>query len=257
MNREYILVEKLDRVGLLRLHRPKSLNALNLQLVDELVESLEELDRDEEIRVMVITGNEQAFAAGADIHEMAGADSVEMLLRDQFRVWDRIALINKPIIAAVSGYALGGGCELVMNCDMVIAAETARFGQPEINLGVMPGAGGTQRLTKALGKVKAMELLLTGDTLSAEEALRYGLINRVVPREVYLDEALKLARRIAAQAPLAVRLIKKSVLKAIDLPLEEGLHFERNHFYLLFSSQDQKEGMKAFAEKRMPHFTGK
>ncbi len=253
---QFIQVEKDGKVGLIRLNRPKSLNALNLQMVDEIVETLEKMDQDPQIRVMVLTGNEKAFAAGADIEEMTEVDSVEMLLRDQFRVWDRIALVRKPIIAAVSGFALGGGCELVMNCDMVIASETAKFGQPEVLLGVMPGAGGTQRLTKALGKARAMELLLTGDHLSANEALQLGFVNRVVPVELYLYEALKLARRIAEQPPLAVRLIKQSVLKAIDLPLDEGLHYERNNFYLLFSSEDQKEGMRAFAEKRRPRFKG-
>ncbi|MBO8172402.1 MAG: enoyl-CoA hydratase/isomerase family protein [Bacillaceae bacterium] len=257
MSLEFIQVERDGKVGLIRLNRPKQLNALNLKMVDEIVETLESMDEDPEIRAIVITGNEQAFAAGADIDEMTEVDSIDMLLRDQFRVWDRIALVRKPIIAAVSGFALGGGCELVMNCDIVIASESARFGQPEVNLGVMPGAGGTQRFTKALGKVKAMELLLTGESLTAEEALHYGLINRVVPVEVYLDEAMKLANRIVGQPPIAVRLIKQSVLKAIDLPLDEGLDFERKNFYLLFSSEDQKEGMRAFAQKRKPDFKGK
>ncbi|WP_018131977.1 enoyl-CoA hydratase [Effusibacillus pohliae] len=257
MNQKYIRVLHEPPVGIITLHRPEVLNALNLQMVDEIVEALERMDRDDSIRAIVLTGNDKAFAAGADISEMADEAAIPMLLKDQFAVWDRIAKIATPLIAAVSGYVLGGGCELMMNCDMVIASETARIGQPEIRLGVMPGAGGTQRLTKAVGKVKAMEMLLTGEPITADEALRYGMVNKVVPVELYLREAIRLAQKIAEQPPVAVRLIKKSVLKALDNPLDEGLDYERNCFYLLFASEDKAEGMRAFAEKRKPNFTGR
>ena len=244
-------------VGVLTLNRPDVLNALNRELMQELVVELERMDRDDAVKVLVITGNDKAFAAGADIREMADESAVSLLLKRQFDVWDRIGGIAKPIIAAVSGYVLGGGCELMMNCDLVVASDTARFGQPEIRIGVMPGAGGTQRLTRAVGQRKAMELLLTGDTMLAEEALRCGLINKVAPVELYLEEALKLARRIASQPPLAVSLIKQAVRKAQDLSLAEGLDFERQCFHLLFASEDQKEGMLAFQEKRSPQFKGR
>lgn len=257
MDYAFIQVSRAQAVGTITLNRPHALNALNLKMVDELVDALEVFDRDDSIRVILLTGNEKAFAAGADIHEMVEETAVSMLLKDQFAVWDRIAAITKPIIAAVSGYVLGGGCELMMNCDLVIASETTQIGQPEIRLGIMPGAGGTQRLTKTVGKVKAMEMLLTGEMISAEEALRMGLVNKVVPLEMLLPEALDLAKKIAEKPPLAVRLIKKSVLKAIDQPLAEGLAYERNCFYLLFASEDQTEGMKAFMEKRKADFKGR
>ncbi|RJG25526.1 enoyl-CoA hydratase-related protein [Paenibacillus thiaminolyticus] len=244
-------------VGVLALNRPDVLNALNRELMQELVTELERMDRDDAVKAIIITGNDQAFAAGADIKEMADESAVSLLLKRQFDVWDRIGGIAKPIIAAVSGHVLGGGCELMMSCDLVVASDTARFGQPEIRLGVMPGAGGTQRLTRAVGLRKAMELLLTGDTMPAEEALRCGLINKVAPVELYLQEALKLAHRITAQPPLAVRLIKQAVRKAEDLPLAEGLDYERQCFHLLFASEDQKEGMRAFQEKRSPQFEGR
>jgi enoyl-CoA hydratase len=246
-----------SRVGVVQLNRPDKLNALSLQLMDELISALESYDADPEIRCMVIHGNERAFAAGADIDEMADADSVEMLLRDQFRKWERISALKKPLIAAVSGYALGGGCELAMLCDMIVASETAQFGQPEINIGVMPGAGGTQRLTRTVGKALAMELVLTGRFLSAQEAYRHGLVNRVVPAEIYLEEAFALASLIASKPPIAVRLAKEAVLKALSTPLEVGLEFERKNFYLLFSTADQKEGMHAFQEKRTPQWHGR
>ncbi|CAH8706961.1 enoyl-CoA hydratase-related protein [Paenibacillus thiaminolyticus] len=252
-----VTVSSAGAVGVLALNRPDVLNALNRELMQELVAELERMDRDDAVKAIVITGNDQAFAAGADIKEMADESAVSLLLKRQFDVWDRIGGIEKPIIAAVSGHVLGGGCELMMNCDLVVASDTARFGQPEIRLGVMPGAGGTQRLTRAVGLRKAMELLLTGDTMPAEEALRCGLINKVAPVELYLQEALKLAHRIAAQPPLAVRLIKQAVRKAEDLPLAEGLDYERQCFYLLFASEDQKEGMGAFQEKRNPQFKGR
>jgi enoyl-CoA hydratase len=249
--------EKDPRVGVVQLNRPEKLNALSLQLMEELITALEAYDADPDIRCMVLHGNERAFAAGADIDEMAGADSIEMLLRDQFRKWERISALKKPLIAAVSGYALGGGCELAMLCDIIVASETAQFGQPEINIGVMPGAGGTQRLTRTIGKAMAMELVLTGRFLSAHEAHRLGLVNRVVPVEVYLDEAFALASLIASKPPIAVRLAKEAVLKALNTPLDIGLEFERKNFYLLFSTADQKEGMRAFQEKRPPQWQGR
>ncbi len=249
--------ESNPHIGAVQLHRPDKLNALSLQLMDELITALETFDADPDIRCMVLHGNERAFAAGADIDEMADADSVEMLLRDQFRKWERIAALKKPLIAAVSGYALGGGCELAMLCDMIVASETAQFGQPEINIGVMPGAGGTQRLTRIVGKALAMELVLTGRFLSAQEAYRLGLVNRVVPVELYLEEAFALASVIASKPPIAVRLAKEAVLKAFSTPLELGIEFERKNFYLLFSTADQKEGMHAFQQKRTPQWQGR
>ncbi|MBT1690255.1 enoyl-CoA hydratase-related protein [Dawidia soli] len=244
-------------VALIRLQRPKELNALNLQLMQELRDGLQQLDRDEAVRAIVLTGNDQAFAAGADIRQMADKTAVDMLITDQFSTWDQIRKTHKPLIAAVSGFALGGGCELAMTCDMIIASETARFGQPEIKIGVMPGAGGTQRLTKAIGKAKAMELVLTGRFLSAEEALFYRLVNKVVPVEMYLQEAVKLASEIATMAPVAARLAKEAVNRSFETHLDEGLHFERKNFYLTFASEDQKEGMQAFIEKRAPSYRGK
>jgi enoyl-CoA hydratase len=244
-------------VALVQLNRPKELNALNLQLMQELREALQQLDKDDRVRVIIITGNEQAFAAGADIKQMADKSAIDMLLIDQFSTWDQIRKTRKPIIAAVSGFALGGGCELAMTCDMIVASETAKFGQPEIRIGVMPGAGGTQRLTRAIGKAKAMELVLTGRFLSAEEARFYGLVNKVVPVEMYLYEAAQLAAEIAAMSPVATLLAKEAVNRSFETHLDEGLHFERKNFYLAFASEDQKEGMSAFVEKRKPQFKGK
>ena len=254
---ENILLAVDGPVATITLNRPQALNALNAPLLSELVDALTKLDADEAVRCIVITGNERAFAAGADIKEMAEASSVDMLRRNALARYDAVRKIAKPIIAAVSGWALGGGCELAMACDMIVASETARFGQPEINIGIMPGAGGTQRLTRALGKARAMELILTGDYLSAHEAHARGLVNRVAPPELYLEEAQKLARRIAAQPPVAVRLAKDAVLKAQDLSIVEGLDYERRVFYLLFATEDQKEGMAAFIEKRPPQWKGR
>jgi enoyl-CoA hydratase len=251
-----ILVEKRERVGLIRLNRPQFMNALNRELLGALMSALEELDAQADIGAIVITGNERLFAAGADIKEMAGASAVDMLERDVVSQFDRIRQIKKPVIAAVSGWCLGGGCELAMSCDMIIASEAARFGQPEITIGVIPGAGGTQRLTRAVGKAIAMEMVLNNRTLTAEEAQRYGLVNRVVPVERFLDEALGLAKEIASRAPLAVRLGKEAVNHAFDAFLSEGLASERRAFYYLFSTQDQKEGMAAFLEKRKPEWKG-
>ncbi len=257
MPAQHIIITKQDSYAIVQLNRPEVLNALNMKLMEELVDALESLDKDNDVRCIILTGNEKAFAAGADITEMADASSIEMLIRDQFARWDRIRKVKTPIIAAVSGFALGGGCEIAMTCDMVIASETAKFGQPEINIGVMPGAGGTQRLTRAVGKVKAMEMVLTGRMISAEEALRWGLVNKVVPVEYYLEEAKAWAKEIASKPPVAVRLAKEAVLKAFDTTIEGGLEFERKNFYLLFGSEDQKEGMKAFTDKRKAEWKGK
>lgn len=259
MSFEFILVNaRVEKhIALVQLNRPKELNALNRQLMTELRDALQQLDSDDDVRVILITGNEKAFAAGADIKEMADATALDMLNRDQFAIWDQIKKTKKPLIAAVSGFALGGGCELMMHCDLIVASETAKIGQPEIKIGVMPGAGGTQRLTRSLGKALAMEMILTGRFLSAEEALRAGLINKIVPVELYLQEAIALAKVVAENSPVALKLAKEAVLQAFNFSLDEGLLFERKNFYLCFSSEDQKEGMKAFVEKRKAEFKGK
>lgn len=244
-------------IALIRLNRPKELNALNLELMGELRDALKLLDNNPDIRVIVLTGNERAFAAGADIKQMAGKTAIDMLQIDQFSTWDQIKKTKKPLIAAVSGFALGGGCELAMTCDMIVASETAQFGQPEIKIGVMPGAGGTQRLTRAVGKARAMEMVLTGNFIKAEEALAAGLINKVVPVDLYLTEAMRLAAQIAAMSPVAAQLAKESVNQAFNTSLDEGLLLERKNFYLLFAGEDQKEGMNAFIEKRKPDFKGR
>jgi enoyl-CoA hydratase len=251
-----VLTETHDRVGLVRLNRPKALNALNKILLKELMDALTVFDDDAEIGAIVVTGDQRAFAAGADIKEMADASTLQMLNSEMLAQFGRIRQVSKPIIAAVSGWCLGGGNELMLSCDMVVASETARFGQPEITIGVIPGAGGTQRLARAAGKAIAMEMVLNNRTLTADEALRYGLVNRVVPPERYLEEALSLAAEVAARAPLALRLGKEAVNQAFETSLTEGLSDERRAFALLFSSQDQKEGMQAFIEKRDPHWKG-
>jgi enoyl-CoA hydratase len=253
-----ILVSREGAVATVTLNRPDKLNALNMALMDELVDALEQLDADADIRAIIITGSgNRAFAAGADIGEMADATVIEMLQRNQFAKWDRIRRISKPLIAAVNGFALGGGNELVMLCDIIVAGETAQFGQPEVNIGVMPGAGGTQRLTRRVGKYIAMEMVLAGRTLSAREALLLGYVNHVVPVEAVMDEARRIALEIAAKSPLAVRLAKEAVLRSFDTTIEGGLEFERKNFYLLFASDDKREGMQAFLEKRKPKFSGK
>ncbi len=257
MSYEFILTEVRGRVGLVRLNRPKALNALSSGLRRELMDALNAFEADASIGAIVVTGDERAFAAGADIKEMAEASAVDMLQQDNIGTFDRIQKVRKPIIAAVSGWCLGGGNELAMSCDMIVASETARFGQPEINLGVIPGAGGTQRLTRAVGKAIAMEMVLNNRTLTAAEALQYGLVNRVVPVERYLEEAVSLAAEIAERAPLAVRLGKEAVNHAFESFLVEGLADERRAFYFLFASEDQKEGMAAFTEKRKPEWKGK
>jgi enoyl-CoA hydratase len=252
-----IIVETSQKVGLIRLNRPKALNALNAELLSELNLALGEFDRDQGIGAIVITGNERAFAAGADIKEMAAASAVDMLKRDNISAFDQIMRITPPVIAAVSGWCLGGGNELAMSCDMIIASESAKFGQPEITIGVIPGAGGTQRLTRAVGKALAMEMVLNNRTLNAQEAMTYGLVNRIVPVENYLEETLKFAAEIASRAPLALRLGKEAVNRAFETPLRAGLAEERRAFYFLFASQDQKEGMQAFIEKRDADWQGK
>lgn len=251
-----IISEKREKVGLITLNRPKAMNALDGALMTELLNALSAFDADEEIGAIVIAGSERVFAAGADISQMAKMSAVEMVKGSFVELFDEISEIKKPLIAAVSGFALGGGCELAMSCDMIIASEKAKFGQPEINLGVIPGAGGTQRLTRAVGKAIAMEMVLNNRTLSAQEALAFGLINHVYPVDEYLDRALKLASRVAKRAPLALRQGKAAVNKSFELSLSEGLEFERRAFYFLFASEDQKEGMAAFSEKRSAEWKG-
>jgi enoyl-CoA hydratase len=252
-----IRTETRGQVGIIFLNRPEALNALNGQVMRELVEAMESFQSSAETGALVVTGDEDAFAAGADIKEMADASAVDMYLADRIGLWDRIRQIKLPVIAAVSGWCLGGGNELAMACDMIVASESARFGQPEINLGVIPGAGGTQRLTRAVGKALAMEMVLNGRRLSAEEAERVGLVNKVVPVERYLDEAVELAQAIAERAPLAIRMGKEMVNNAFETLLRDGIADERRSFYFLFSSEDQKEGMKAFMEKRDPEWQGR
>jgi enoyl-CoA hydratase len=257
MANDFIVTQLDGAVGIARLNRPDVLNALNIKLMDQLIETLCKFDEDPSIRCIVLTGNEKAFAAGADIKEMSDASVVDMYERNNLARWERIRRVRKPIIAAVSGYCLGGGCELAMLCDLIVAAESAKFGQPEINIGVIPGAGGTQRLSRTVGKYRAMELILTGRFITAQEAFDMGLATRVVPTEVYLQEAIKLGKEIAERSPMAVRLGKEAVLKAFDSSLSEGLDFERKVFYMLFATEDQKEGMKAFVEKRKAEYKGK
>ena len=248
---------KENNVGVLQLNRPNVLNALSFELLSELVNGLEEFDRDEEVRVIILTGTGRAFAAGADLAEMSKLTPVDLILGRRFELWDRIRKISKPIIAAVGGYCLGGGNELAMTCDIIIASEAATFGQPEVNVGIIPGAGGTQRLPRVVGKYKAMEMILTGKSISADEAYRVGLVNRVVPAESLMEEAKKLAADIASKPPISVRSAKETILKAQDTTLEVGLEFERKAFYMLFATEDGKEGMRAFLEKRKPNFKGK
>jgi enoyl-CoA hydratase len=245
------------RTALVRINRPKQLNALNAQVMDALCDALEELDRDDDVRVIAVTGNQRAFAAGADIGEMANATPVDMLRSNRIGQWDRVRRISKPVIAAVNGWCLGGGCELAMTLDLIVAGEGAKFGQPEINIGVIPGAGGTQRLTRAIGKSRAMEMILTGEPMGAAEAHKRGLVARVVPDELVEEDALALAAQIAAKSPIALRLAKEAVNAAYEMNLTEALAHERRLFYLLFASEDQKEGMAAFMEKRTPDFTGR
>jgi enoyl-CoA hydratase len=253
-----IIVETEDHVTLVKLHRPDALNALNLDLLGELGEALAEAQANDKVRCIVITGSEKAFAAGADIKMMAEKSFVDVFTGDLFTPEeDAIMRIRKPIIAAVSGYALGGGCELAMMCDFIIASDTAKFGQPEVNLGVMAGMGGTQRLTKLVGRAKSMDMNLTGRFMDAEEAERSGLVSRVVPAKKLMDEAMSAADKIAEKSMVTVMAIKEAVNRAEQLPLTEGILFERRVFHSLFATEDQKEGMAAFAEKREPQFRDK
>lgn len=256
MSYQNILINKEDFTAIVQLNRPKALNALNFELMGELVRALEDLNKDQDIRVIILTGDERAFAAGADLKEMSQAGPVDLILGKRFELWDRIRKITKPMIAAVNGYCLGGGNELAMNCDIIIASQTATFGQPEVNVGIMPGAGGTQRLIRAVGKYRAMEMILTGKSITAEEAHSFGLVNRVVPSGSLMDEARKTAKEIASKPPISIGAAKEAILKAQDTPLEVGLEFERKSFYTLFATEDAKEGMKAFLEKRKPVFKG-
>ena len=254
---ETILLERRGRVGWITLNRPKVLNALNLQLMNEVVDAATSLERDPEIGCLVITGSAKAFAAGADILEMAPNDYMDMYLNDWFSTWDRLSQVRKPIIAAVAGYALGGGCELAMICDILLAADTAKFGQPEIKLGVIPGIGGSQRLTRAVGKAKAMELCLTGRTMDAAEAERAGLVSRIVPSVELLTDAQKTAETIAGMSLPITMMAKEAVNRAFESSLAEGVRFERRLFHSAFATADQSEGMAAFTEKRPPNFTNR
>ncbi len=250
-----ILVETRGRVGLITLNRPKSLNALNDATMHEVVAAAREMDRDEGIGCIVLTGSDRAFAAGADIKEMSAQSAVDMYNSNWFAGWDDFTRVRTPIIAAVAGHALGGGCELAMMCDFIIAADTARFGQPEINLGVIPGMGGSQRLTRAIGKAKAMEMCLTGRVMKAEEAEQSGLVARIVSVEKLLDDALQTAEAIASNSKIAGTMVKEVINAAYETTLSQGVLFERRVFHSVFSSADQKEGMSAFVEKRTPDFT--
>lgn len=256
---QLVIVERQPerRTALVRLNRPKQLNALNGPTMDALCAALEELDRDESVRAMVVTGSDRAFAAGADIGEMADATPISMLTGNRIGQWDRVRRISKPVIAAVNGWCLGGGCELAMALDLIVAGEGAKFGQPEIGIGVIPGAGGTQRLTRAIGKSKAMTMILTGDPITAREAEAAGLVAQVTQDELCVEDALALAARIATRSPIALRLAKEAVNAAYEMSLTDALAHERRLFYLLFASEDQKEGMAAFLEKREPDFTGR
>ncbi|HVX23379.1 MAG TPA: enoyl-CoA hydratase [Acidimicrobiales bacterium] len=250
-----IEVERRDRVAIITLNRPEALNALNLQLMQEVTDAAAALDRDPDVGCILITGSAKAFAAGADIKEMQPRTYQEMYEADWFSTWDDLARVRTPLVAAVSGYALGGGCELAMLCDTIIASDTARFGQPEVKLGVLPGIGGTQRLTRLVGKAKAMDLCLTGRMMDAEEAERSGLVSRVVPADELLDRALEVATTIASMSKPVTRLIAESIDRAYETTLAEGVRFERRIFHAVFATEDQKEGMAAFVEKRPPTFT--
>src|SRR5690348_2268480 len=257
MGYEHILVESEPPIATITLNRPKVLNALSPDLIHELTSALSALDADDSVRAVVLTGGQKVFAAGADIGDMADRSAVEQLSRDQTGRWAPLAGFSKPLIAAVNGYALGGGCEVALMCDMIVAGETARFGQPEINLGIIPGAGGTQRWPRTAGKYAAMEVMLMGAPVTAQRAYELGVVNKVVPAEMTIPIAKRLARQIAEKPPLAARMAKEAVLKAFEAPLAEGLASERKSFYFLFATEDQKEGMRAFLEKRKGVFKGR
>ncbi len=258
MGYETVIVDVEDHIGTIRLNRPEALNALNSQLLEELAEALGELDAANRVRAIVLTGSEKAFAAGADVKEMSEKSFVDMFMQDYFTgPTEDILRVRKPILAAVAGYCLGGGCELAMMCDFIIAADTAKFGQPEINLGVIPGMGGTQRLARFVGKAKAMEMCLTGRFMDAAEAERTGLVSRVVPAKDLMRDAQETAGKIAEKSPLAVRAVKEAVNRSFETTLREGLMFERRLFNAMFATEDQVEGMAAFAEKRNAQFRGR
>jgi enoyl-CoA hydratase len=243
-------------IACVKLNRPKVLNALSTDLMQELVDCLFELEDNSDVRTIILTGNDRAFAAGADIGQMVEANPIDQINDHRFRTWKQLELITKPTIAAVNGFALGGGCELAMSCDFIIAGDSAKFGQPEIKIGTTPGAGGTQRLTRALGKSKAMYYCMTGEMFGAEQAFDWGLVAKVVPSESLMNEVYEVAKKVASNAPVATKLIKDSVNKSFEIPLKDGLEYERRNFYLTFASLDQKEGMKAFLEKRSPEYKG-
>jgi len=249
-----LIVSRENSIGIIQLNRPSVLNALNSELIAELSRAIEAFDNDSTVNVIIVTGGEKVFAAGVDLKEMSRATTVDLMIGRPFELLDRIRKTGKPIFAAVSGFCLGGGNELAMNCDIIIASETAVFGQPEVNVGLMPGWGGTQRLTRVVGKTKAMEMILTGQSISAEEAQRIGLVNKVVPVENLMKETKKMANEIASKAPISIRAAKQAILRATDTTLEVGLDYERNLFYSLFATEDAHEGMRAFLEKRKPIF---
>ena len=257
MSYEHILVETRGKVGVIRLNRPQALNALNTKLKAELSAAIDNFEADANIGCVVITGSDKAFAAGADIKEMADKSFIDVFLGNFAGTWDRVAHARKPVVAAVAGYALGGGCELAMQCDLIIAADNAKFGQPEIKLGVIPGIGGTQRLTHAVGKAKAMDLILTGRMMDAVEAERAGLVARIVPAANLMDETMKVAETIASMSLPALLAAKEAINRAFETSLAEGVRFERRVFHALFATEDQKEGMAAFVEKRPPKFKNK
>jgi enoyl-CoA hydratase len=257
MSDELVLVERDGQIATVLLNRPQQLNALSDELMGALVDALDVLDRDDAVRCIVLGGSDRAFAAGADIGQLAQATPIEMYAQRRIDYWDQIRALRTPLVAAVSGFCLGGGCELAMACDLIVASETARFGQPETGLGIMPGAGGTQRLTRAVGKAVAMDVILSGRFLSADEALRAGLVARVVAKEAWLEEAKRVARDIASKGPVANRLAKEAVDRAYEGPLGLGVEYERRLLYLAFASEDAKEGLTAFLEKRKPEFKGR
>ncbi|QXJ31322.1 enoyl-CoA hydratase/isomerase family protein [Saccharolobus shibatae] len=249
-----IQIEVRENIAIIKLNRPDKLNAINFQMVDELVDALNKLDSDDKIKVVIITGNGKAFSAGADVKEMLETPLEEIMKKGHMPLWEKLRTFKKPVIAALNGITAGGGLELAMACDIIIASESAKLGQPEINLGIMPGAGGTQRLTRILGKYKAMELVLTGKLIDSEEAERYGLVNKVVPDNALIDEVIRLAKEIAEKPMISLMLAKEAVAKAWDTLLQQGLDFERRNFYLALSSEEAKEGMRAFLEKRKPRW---
>jgi len=258
VNYDTIVASKEEAIGVITLNRPEALNAMNTKMVNELIDALSSFEKDDLIRCVVIAGNESAFSAGADIKEMVEMSAVDMAKTGHFfPLWDAMGRYPKPVVGALSGFVLGGGLELAMSCDVLVASETTRLGQPEINIGVIPGGGGTQRLTRAVGKYKAMEMILTGRMIGAEEAKNLGLVSRVVPKEAFFSEAKKVATEIASKSPLAAKFAKQAINKAFQVGLADGLDFERELFYLLFASQDKDEGMRAFQEKRKPEFKGR